>query len=347
MVNPRLARLLTRLAVIGFAVIALLAPSALPVEASLPGKPFTQTQCEGYSDSVVRLYTAGLGREPEQDGFDFWINEYTSGRWSFRDMAAFFVESPEFAASYGTLDQDGFIRQIYRNVLGREGEAGGVDYWNSQMSAGVSRATVLMRFAESPENIAGTGTSQPTLGEFNEGRTGSWRCGPDMSAALLTEADFPAGWGSIGTSSSSRQAEGEFCQTLFWFPVESDVAAFLGPSGSYAAQAIHPYPTEAGSKGYISRVRDGVAQCGSYTANGFNVTMQPLNLPQYGDESVAVTISSVSTTSGTTTNSHLVVVRIGTVIDGIQLAGQSTPPIADFANYTDVATQRLTAFLNG
>ncbi len=54
----------------------------------------------------MRLYTAGLGREPERDGFDFWMNEYTSGRWSFPAMAAFFVESPEFSASYGTLDQD-------------------------------------------------------------------------------------------------------------------------------------------------------------------------------------------------------------------------------------------------
>lgn len=345
--NPHLARFLTRFAVIGFAVVALLAPSALPVDASLPGKPFTQTQCEGYSDSVVRLYTAGLGREPEQDGFDFWINEYTSGRWSFRGMAAFFVDSPEFAASYGTLDQDGFIRQIYRNVLGREGEAGGVDYWNSQMSGGVSRATVLMRFAESPENIANTGTTQPTLGVFNEGRTGPWRCGADLSAALLVVSDFPSGWTVLPTSPSAAP-EVESCGNLFYFPIESDAAAYASPDSThFFAQAIHNYPTVAGATGYLRKVRDGLPECSSYSdPDGGVVTMQALGLPQYGDESFAVTINTAYAT-GYSTTGHLVVIRIGAVVTGVQLAGFSTPAVSDITTYSDLAHQRLATVLNG
>lgn len=334
--------------VIVMAVIAVLAPGAAPVEASLPGKPFTQTQCEGYSDSVVRLYSAGLGRDPEQNGFDFWINEYTSGRWSFSEMAAFFVTSPEFNASYGALDQDGFIRQIYRNVLGREGEAGGVAYWNSQMTAGVSRATVLMRFAESPENIAGTGTAQPTLGEFNEGRTGSWRCGPDMSAALLTISDFPAGWNDLSAFITAGDSDGDFCQTLFWFPEESNFAAFLSSdSEQYASQAIHPYPTVGVATGILNAARDGVAQCGSYTdREGSSNTMEFLSLPQYGEDSFAVTITSQSATDGLTTG-HLVLVRTGTVLSGFQMAGSVAPLVSETTGYATIADQRLTNFLNG
>ncbi len=104
------------------------------------------------------------------------MTEYTAGRWSLANAAIFFTESPEFEASYGQLDQDGFIRQLYRNVLGREGEEGGVAFWNGQMDAGMTRGTVLLRFAESPENIANSGTTSPALGEFNEGRTGAWFC---------------------------------------------------------------------------------------------------------------------------------------------------------------------------
>lgn len=143
---------------------------------SVPGKDFTETGCDGYSDSVARLYTAGLGREPERGGFEFWFDEYTSGRWDLTSMAGFFTQSPEFHSSYGSLTQDGFIRQLYRNVLGREGEQGGVEFWNSQMNAGMSRGTVLLRFAESPENITNSGTAQPILGPFNEGRIGPWVC---------------------------------------------------------------------------------------------------------------------------------------------------------------------------
>lgn len=332
--------------IFALSLAAVIVPITSPVEASLPGKPFTQTQCEGYSDSVVRLYTAGLGREPEQDGFDFWINEYTSGRWSFQAMAAFFVTSPEFSASYGALDQDGFIRQIYRNVLGREGEAGGVAYWNSQMTAGVSRATVLMRFAESPENIAGTGTTQPTLGEFNEGRTGSWRCGPDLSAALLVLSDFPAGWNASATSRTEHDGANDTCQTLFWFPSESNSAFFFaGDQSQVLVQALYPYATESGAAGYLNHARDGIVSCASFAdTDGVSVTMQTLNLPQFGDESLAVALTR-SSPNGTSSTSYLVVVRVGTALNGIQLGGAAASS-NQLAAYADLATQRLTTLLN-
>ncbi len=146
------------------------------VNASVPDKGFTETGCDAYSDSVARLYTAGLDREPEKGGFEFWMVEYTNGRWLLPSMATYFTQSVEFEASYGALTQDGFIRQLYRNVLGREGESGGVTFWNEQMSAGMDRGTVLLRFAESPENITNSGTVQPALGAFNAGLPGPWSC---------------------------------------------------------------------------------------------------------------------------------------------------------------------------
>ncbi len=151
--------------------------TAAPSSAAVPGLAFTQTGCEGYSDSVARLYTAGFGRLPEQPGFEFWMGEYTSGRWNLPRMATFFTQSDEFVARYGSLDQEGFVRQLYRNVLGREGEPGGVTHWTNQLNLGQTRGTVLLRFAESPENITNSGTVQPVLGAFNGGLSGRWSCG--------------------------------------------------------------------------------------------------------------------------------------------------------------------------
>ena len=147
-----------------------------PSEASVPGLSFTETGCEGYSDAVARLYTAGLDRTPEKDGFDFWMVGYTRGVFSLKAMADFFSTSPEFTSSYGALGQDDFIRQLYRNVLNREGEAEGVSFWSGQMDLGMDRGTVLLRFSEATENISRSGTSQPTLGVFNNGLSGPWSC---------------------------------------------------------------------------------------------------------------------------------------------------------------------------
>ena len=160
---------------------ALAVPISGPSSAAVPGLSFTQTGCEGYSDSVARLYTAGLARTPEQGGFAFWIDEYTKGRRNLRSMASFFTQSTEFTTRYGTLDEEGFIRLLYRNVLGREGEAGGIAFWTQQLNGRtMDRGTVLLRFAESPENIARSGTSQPILGPFNEGLSGPWTCAPAL-----------------------------------------------------------------------------------------------------------------------------------------------------------------------
>ena len=171
---------------------------------------FTATGCEGHSDSVARLYTAGLDRPPEQGGFDYWLNRYENGVTLLR-MSAYFIDSPEFRNSYGTdLTQDQFIRQLYRNVLGREGEQSGVTFWNGQMSSGVDRPTVLLRFAESPENITNSGTSFPTLGAFNNGLPGPWVCSsPTVTPPPFVPAPFTPAL-PIGVPG----LPGEFCEVL-------------------------------------------------------------------------------------------------------------------------------------
>ena len=157
--------------------------------ASLAGAPFTETGCEEYSDSVVRLYQAGLDRAPDRGGFEFWLDAYTGGQWTFARMAEFFVTSDEFQTAYGELSDIDFVRQLYRNVLGREGEANGVEFWSMEMVKGMTRPVVLMRFAESPENITKTGTAPPAFGPFNNGWTQAWTCTTGTSARVVSVTD--------------------------------------------------------------------------------------------------------------------------------------------------------------
>ncbi len=111
----------------------------------------------GVSDSVVRLYWAVFDRAPDPGGHAYWVDQYMHGR-SLDDIARLFMESPEWDLTYGDVDDVEFIHLIYRNVMDREPDAEGGQYWLSQMVRGVSRRTVLLNFSESPEFIIKTGT---------------------------------------------------------------------------------------------------------------------------------------------------------------------------------------------
>lgn len=112
-------------------------------------------------DQVLRLYQATLGRAPDSSGLDFWVDRYQAGE-QLESLAANFAGSAEFVSLYGANATDEeLVELLYRNVLGRAGDAGGVAFWLSQLADGVARASVIASFAESPENIERTGTSTP------------------------------------------------------------------------------------------------------------------------------------------------------------------------------------------
>lgn len=114
------------------------------------------------SDSVHRLYLAYLGREPEPDGERHWTLEYAGCRRSLADISQFFATSPEFTGRYGSLSHQAFVSVVYRNVLGRSGERGGVDHWTDQLRSGrLTRGAVMIGFSESAEHVARTGTTPP------------------------------------------------------------------------------------------------------------------------------------------------------------------------------------------
>ncbi|PWE55247.1 hypothetical protein DEM27_17635 [Metarhizobium album] len=109
----------------------------------------------GNAGQAYRIYQAAFDRIPDAGGLSFWIKAMDSGT-SLIDVATGFVASAEFASVYGDNPSNSdLIDRFYKNVLGRDGEAGGVTYWIGQLDAGVSRQQVLTGFSESAENIAG------------------------------------------------------------------------------------------------------------------------------------------------------------------------------------------------
>ena len=105
------------------------------------------------AQQVARLYDTALGRLPDQGGLDFWTKAIDTGTGTLQDLAAAFVSSKEFVATYGILDNRAFVQAVYGNTLGRTGDAGGVDFWTGRLDSGSTRATITIGFSESSEHI--------------------------------------------------------------------------------------------------------------------------------------------------------------------------------------------------
>lgn len=105
--------------------------------------------------AAFRIYQAAFDRVPDLAGLGYWIDRMDRGD-SLQMLAEGFIGSDEFAETYGTLSADAFIVALYGNVLDREPDQGGRDYWTNVLAAGdgiAARANVLAQFSESKENV--------------------------------------------------------------------------------------------------------------------------------------------------------------------------------------------------
>lgn len=115
---------------------------------------------DGNAGQAYRLYQAAFNRTPDNDGLKSWVAVLDGGT-DFVSVAKQFIGSSEFASIYGANPSNSaFVDALYMNILGRDGEEGGVNFWNSTLESGqFDFGDVLARFSESAENIAGVAPS--------------------------------------------------------------------------------------------------------------------------------------------------------------------------------------------
>ena len=107
----------------------------------------------GDAGQAYRLYQAAFNRTPDVGGLGYQTNALDTGL-SLVQVASNFIASPEFQTTYGNVDNTQFLTLLYRNVLHREPDSGGLQYHLDEMASGQSRALELVHFSESPENQA-------------------------------------------------------------------------------------------------------------------------------------------------------------------------------------------------
>lgn len=98
------------------------------------------------SRHVTRLYRDALGREPLPEELRYW-NGY--GPMRLRETAALILGSEEARARFG--DTDAYIAALYRNILGRGIDPGGLAYWTGSIASGAGTVEIAEALWSSPE----------------------------------------------------------------------------------------------------------------------------------------------------------------------------------------------------
>lgn len=103
---------------------------------------------------AYRIYKAAFDRPADAGGLGFWINKIDGGA-SLSSVAAGFIASAEFQQLYGAnvSDRD-FVTKLYNNVLDRNPDQAGFNFWLGALANGATREDILVNFSESKENIA-------------------------------------------------------------------------------------------------------------------------------------------------------------------------------------------------
>lgn len=106
---------------------------------------------------AYRLYQAAFARQPDEAGLMVQVGVLNAGL-PLLGLAAAFLTTDEFKAKYGVSATDAdFVTAMYRNVLGRTPDAGGLSVQVDALAHGLSRAQMLVNFSESAENLNITG----------------------------------------------------------------------------------------------------------------------------------------------------------------------------------------------
>jgi len=122
---------------------------------AIPARPaFTRPVDQA---SIIRLYRASFLRSPEGSSLLFWTKAHEAGQ-TLGTIAQRFGATAEFQRRYGSMSNEAFVDQIFRNVFGRTPDPAGRVHWVGVLDDGRPRGVVVLGLSESAEFRRITGT---------------------------------------------------------------------------------------------------------------------------------------------------------------------------------------------
>lgn len=158
------------------------------------------------TEYVGRLYDKALDRHPDDDGMNWWCANIKNHTMTPVAAAESFILSPEFESK--GLNNEEYIKVLYRTFMGREYDQDGLNYWLGRINSGESRRTILRSFAGCPEFAAiaaKAGISEVTVTTKNSNGEQvtyrpsdyylNWNYIADQATAMITSSYPNSRWG--------------------------------------------------------------------------------------------------------------------------------------------------------
>ncbi|MCR5718932.1 MAG: DUF4214 domain-containing protein [Lachnospiraceae bacterium] len=103
----------------------------------------------GAEGFVTRMYRLILGREPDEEGYRFWVNTLTT----HQKAAANIVMDFFFSSEYVNLKKSNSakVTDMYAAMLDRNPDQGGYEYWLNHLEIGMTPKSIIGGFLASPE----------------------------------------------------------------------------------------------------------------------------------------------------------------------------------------------------
>jgi hypothetical protein len=203
----------------GAALAATVMVGTVPVGAVDTARPAVadeRTYCAGFdSHSLHRLYRAYFLRDPDATGLAYWQDILASGRLTLGGISQLFATSAEFTERYGNVSNRAFVELVYRNVMGREGDQAGIDWWTGLLDRGYSRGEIMVGFSDSVEFKQRTG--MPPAPTANDPQVL-----PATDPFTVLPGATTAWYGDSGTVRSAA----------YWYPDDVSTADILRHTGN-------------------------------------------------------------------------------------------------------------------
>jgi hypothetical protein len=107
---------------------------------------------EYYANLIASNYLTYLGRGADSGGLAFWVSQMQQGM-SDAQLLSNFVASPEYYQHAGSTNQ-GWVSAMYRDLLGRNADSTGLQFWVHALAGGASPTSIAQGFANTPEREA-------------------------------------------------------------------------------------------------------------------------------------------------------------------------------------------------
>lgn len=123
--------------------------------------------------TFIQMYIAYFNRAPDAEGLYYWGNRLDQGMPLQEIAQSFFVQDETLALYPSTVTTTDFVNSVYNNLLGRDADTDGLNYWVGDLESGLYGRDVFLLAAINGAN-ADSGNAIDALYIDNKEKIGSY-----------------------------------------------------------------------------------------------------------------------------------------------------------------------------